>query len=80
MKLNRIAWVPSPLLLLFLAISTLSAQTIDTGILGTVTDSTGAVVAGAPVTIFQPATGLARTVATNAEGSYEVRYLMPGEY
>ncbi|HYM13664.1 MAG TPA: carboxypeptidase-like regulatory domain-containing protein, partial [Bryobacterales bacterium] len=66
--------------LLLLSIAALCAQTIDTGILGNVTDATGAVVANAAVTITQPATGLARTVATNAEGYYEVRYLLPGEY
>ncbi|MBI3646437.1 MAG: TonB-dependent receptor [Acidobacteriales bacterium] len=66
--------------LLLSSIAILPAQTIDTGILGTVTDATGAVVANAAVTITQPATGFARTVATNAEGFYEVRYLVPGEY
>jgi hypothetical protein len=57
----------------------LAAQSLDTGILGTVTDSTGAVVTGASVTITQPATGFTRTVETSAEGAYEVRYLRPGE-
>ena len=56
------------------------AQTLDTGILGTVTDSSGAVVVGAAVTITQPATGYTRTVTSSTEGSYEVRYLVPGEY
>jgi len=56
------------------------AQTLDTGILGTVTDSSGAVVVGAAVTITQPATGYTRTVTSSAEGAYEVRYLVPGEY
>ena len=80
MTLNPFAWVHSHILLSLLAISPLLAQTIDTGILGTVRDSTGAVVAGAPVTISQSTTGLTRTVGTNAEGYYEVRYLLPGEY
>jgi hypothetical protein len=55
-------------------------QTLDTGILGTVSDPTGAIVVGASVTITQPATGFTRTVTTSAEGAYEVRYLLPGEY
>jgi hypothetical protein len=38
------------------------AQTIDTGILGTVSDASGAVVVGATVTISQPATGFARSI------------------
>src|SRR5436309_13913019 len=67
-------------LLLALAVGLLRAQTIDTGILGSVTDPSGAFVAGANVTITQPATGLARAVATDTSGHYEVRYLIPGEY
>ena len=56
------------------------AQTLDTGILGVVTDQGGAVVGNATVTITQPATGLSRSVTTGPEGNYEVRYLTPGEY
>ena len=61
-------------------IATLAAQTIDTGILGTVSDSTGAVVPQATVTITQRETGFARTVTASTEGAYELRYLLPGEY
>ena len=53
------------------------AQTLDTGILGTVTDPGGALVASATVMITLPATGLTRSVITGPEGSYEVRYLTP---
>ena len=55
-----------------------AAQTLDTGILGIVTDPGGAVITSADVTITQPATGHTRTVTTGADGSYEVRYLTPG--
>ncbi len=68
------------LLCLVLWGAVLCAQTLDTGILGNVTDPSGAVVAGAAITISQPATGLARSVSTATEGKYEVRYLVPGEY
>src|SRR5437016_10376626 len=54
------------------------AQSFDTGILGAITDSSGALVAGAAVTIAQPAPGTVRTVQTAANGAYEVRYLLPG--
>src|SRR5437867_3902075 len=64
--------------LLFAAIC--RAQTLDTGILGTVTDPNGAVVPGASVTISESATGLVRTVTTGPEGGYELRYLRPGHY
>jgi len=56
------------------------AQTLDTGILGTITDPAGAVVAGATVVIENPATGQRRTVKTSSDGKYEVRYLVPGVY
>jgi Carboxypeptidase regulatory-like domain len=61
-------------------VSCLTAQTLDTGILGTITDPTGAVVAGATVNITQTATSVRRTTQTAADGKYEVRYLVPGEY
>ena len=65
---------------LVLASGLLHSQTLDTGILGTVTDPTGAVVANAAVTITQPATGLTRAITADTSGNYEVRYLLPGEY
>src|SRR5262249_6003356 len=67
-------------LFLLLTPALLCAQTVDTGILGTVTDQSGAVVPKALVTITQPATGLTRTVLTADDGGYEVGYLRPGEY
>src|SRR6266568_7414409 len=63
-----------------LCASALLPQSADTGFLGVITDSTGAVVAGATVTITQPATGVARNVTSDSSGSYELRYLLPGEY
>ena len=63
-----------------LSIMTLCPQSFDTGILGTVTDPSGAVVAGGDVTLTQPDTGTVRTVQTGPNGAYEVRYLLPGEW
>src|SRR5215210_3440162 len=60
--------------------SFLRSQTLDTGILGTVADPSGATIAGASVTIIQTATGVRRTFTTAADGKFEVRYLLPGEY
>jgi len=47
---------------------------------GTVTDPTGAVIAGATVTVTNTATNIARTVQTNASGNYTVPFLAPGLY
>src|SRR5690606_25973021 len=57
----------------------LSAQTFGE-ITGMVTDSTGAVIAGAKVTVTNQATGAARAVETNEVGNYSVPFLNPGLY
>ena len=58
----------------------LNAQTLDTGILGLVTDPSGAVIAGAAVAVANTATGVRRLAATASDGKYEIRYLVPGQY
>ena len=67
-------------LLLVICLSPVGAQTVDTAILGTLLDPQGAPVAGATVTITQPSTGLSHTASTSPEGTFEIRYLVPGEY
>lgn len=49
-------------------------------ILGAVTDSTGAAVAGARVSILNTGTGFISNSVTTAEGTYYVPYLIPGTY
>ena len=56
------------------------AQTVDTAIIGTVTDSSGAVVGGATVTATATATGVAKSAVTSANGSFSITYLIPGTY
>src|SRR5512142_1118519 len=56
------------------------AQSDNASITGTITDSSGAVVPGATVTITNEATGLARTVNSNDTGFYAVTNLPPGNY
>jgi hypothetical protein len=55
-------------------------QGITGSINGTVTDSSGASIAGATVTIRQVDTNLVRTVTTSDVGSYTVTQLAPGMY
>ncbi len=57
-----------------------SAQRDLGTILGVVTDSTGAVVAGAKVTITEEATGAKFTVETDASGNYIRPAIKPGVY
>ena len=47
---------------------------------GTVTDPTGAIVAGATVTVTNAATNVGRSVQTNASGNYTTPFLAPGAY
>src|SRR5260370_7574906 len=70
------------LLVVFVLLSTamLVGQTFRGTILGTVTDPSGAVVAGATVKVRNLATGLERTTATSADGSYAVPELPIGTY
>jgi hypothetical protein len=66
-------------LLLPVAIAPAHAQT-QTGISGTVTDSTQAVVRGAKVTITSRSTGVVSSAASSSAGTYTVVGLLPGEY
>src|SRR5216683_3740342 len=67
-------------LILSMTVTTGSAQTFRGTILGTVTDTTGAVVPGATITIRNVNTGLIRTTETQADGSYRVPELPIGTY
>jgi Carboxypeptidase regulatory-like domain len=67
---------------LFLAAASLmQAQTAGTGALtATVTDPSGAAIAGASVTVSHAATGLSRTQTTETSGSTTFTLLPPGDY
>jgi Carboxypeptidase regulatory-like domain len=56
------------------------AQTITGSITGTVTDPTGAVVAGAKVTATNVQTGVATPTVTNPSGIYSLHFLQIGQY
>jgi hypothetical protein len=58
----------------------LAAQTIRGTITGTVTDSLGAVVPGATVTVTNKATGISETTVSNQQGAYSFTLLQPGSY
>ena len=64
--------------ILFLSASRLAAQSSE--ITGAVTDATGAVIAGAEVSVVHVGTGQTRRVSTNEVGNYSVPFLTPGIY
>ena len=66
------------MLVLAVAPAGLHAQTVDTAIVGTVTDHSGSVVPGAKVTVTSVSTGIAKSAVTTATGQYTVNYLAPG--
>ena len=68
------------LFLILANVALLSAQTYQGRILGTVTDSSGAVVADATITVTNVATNVFRTLITNQAGEYAVPDLDPGTY
>jgi hypothetical protein len=78
--LKKIAFSPRMLsLVIVLFAATAFAQT-TASIQGTVSDQSGAAVAGAKVTIHNTAMGIERTTQTTATGSYEIPALPPGIY
>src|ERR1700733_8946946 len=67
------------MLLSVLSISSLWAQVTAT-ISGTVTDSSGAIVANAAIEVKNTGTGVTQSTSTDAQGRYAVRELPIGEY
>jgi hypothetical protein len=67
------------LFILALSLTTFAQQPVGS-IEGNVTDQNGAVVSGARVTITEKTTGRAINVATNSEGFFVARALLPGRY
>ena len=68
------------LVLLVVSATFVSAQTFRGTILGTVSDTSGAVISGATVKVRNIATGLERTTETTAEGNYSIAELPIGTY
>jgi hypothetical protein len=56
------------------------AQSTTSQVNGTVTDSTGAIVIGASVTMANTATGLVYHAMTDSLGAYHITNLPPGSY
>ena len=68
------------LVLSLVSAALMTAQTDRGNITGSVTDPSGAVIAGATITVTHRATGAAKTVTTTSAGEYNIPGLTPGEY
>lgn len=79
---NRLAWYHTSFVALAVccAIGSAFGQMTTGIILGTVTDSSAAVVPGAQATITNLGTGISTSFVTGSDGSYVVPYLIPGTY
>src|SRR5580704_18675904 len=64
----------------FVCLASLAAAQSTSSLNGSVTDPTGAAVAGASITLTEPATGPKRTTTSNASGLYQFLDVPPGEY
>src|SRR5207245_5272056 len=56
------------------------AQAVSATLIGTVTDSSGATIPSAAVTVTETQTGVSRKTTTTSDGVYTVPYLAPGVY
>ena len=65
---------------LLVGLSTATAQSVTAAITGTVTDQSGAVVAGAHVTAHNVATGVDTAATTNEAGAFRIDFLAIGQY
>jgi carboxypeptidase family protein/TonB-dependent receptor-like protein len=79
MNRSRFALIGSLALLLALFTSG-QAQTITATLEGRVTDTSGAVIAGAKISAVNTRTGLSRSADSSETGEYRIPLLPPGEY
>src|SRR5208337_3854040 len=77
-QLRRVSW--NLLLIILLLCVNVPAQIITSTIVGHVTDSSGAVVPGAEVTVTNEGTGILNKVRTDSAGLYSVSALVAGVY
>jgi len=64
----------------FLTVGLLEGQGIDSTLVGTVTDSSGATVPGSQVTAANRSTGVVTSRSTNSAGEYRIEHLPVGSY
>src|SRR5262245_5310582 len=82
MRKNLVGALSLPLLLLMIVTGTVSlyGQGSTATVIGTVTDSSGAVIAGAAVAVKNTGTGAVRNVTTDEQGRYRAPDLLIGQY
>ena len=79
LKTKVFSYLATALITAFFVVS-VSAQTDTSRITGTVTDTQGAAVPAASVTITDPTTKFTRTVQTTEDGNYNFSGIPPSTY
>src|SRR5215831_14490393 len=79
-RIPRMLIVLTAVFVFALGVFQTSAQTVTGQISGTVTDPTGAVIAGAKVALTNTVNGQTRDVVTDQTGSFIIPELVPGNY
>ncbi len=77
---SSIVWVIALSLLIFLPTSVVRAQNVSATLTGTVTDSSGAIVPKADVTLKNDASGDMRHTVSNTDGFFTFAAVPPGSY
>src|SRR5579872_3959141 len=77
---TKCLYLIAPLCLMIAAAMSLKAQAVYGNLIGTVTDPSGAVVAGAKVTARSVNQNISTTATTNDSGNYTMAQLPPGQY
>jgi hypothetical protein len=78
--LRRLILLASILCFMVFAANPVSAQIDTGGITGTVTDSSGAIVPGATITLTNDATGVILSTKSTSTGTYSLTAIRPGTY
>ncbi len=80
MNAMKIRWGLLVLVLGLVAALPVQAQVAGATLSGTVTDTSGAVIVNAQVSVKNLATGVVQSTTTNTDGFYNVPNLLPGNY
>ena len=77
---SRASWVPLTAAVLFSCSAPYIVAQAQSGVTGTITDNSGAIIPGAEVTITENNTQTSQKVVTTSSGTYAATGLLPGRY